>query len=72
MANELNELNELFDICISKDMHVSLTYHTMTKWSVEIYKGSGELSYSNIFYIDGGTKKRAIKKALKFIKKHKG
>ncbi len=66
----MSKTKELFDLCLSEDINVSLTRQRITGWSVEIYTGY-KSSYKSLFYTDGHTsRKSAVKKALKFMKSY--
>lgn len=62
---------QLFKECKSCDFNCSITYQITNDYSIEIYKGYKEdykEDYKKVFYTDGHTKrKKAIKKALKFL-----
>jgi hypothetical protein len=58
---------QLFNECISRSYHCSITYQRINDYSVEIYKGY-LVNYDKIFYVDGHIKKEtAIRAALKFL-----
>lgn len=62
---------QLFEECKSRAYNCSLTLQAITDYSVEIYRGYSS-SYVKIFYTDGHIdKNKAIKKALKFLKKER-
>lgn len=64
----MSKLQELIDECKSRELHLSFTYQKATDYSVEIYKGYRK-NYQNLFYTDGHIKKKkAINKALKWIR----
>ncbi len=59
---------KLFEECKCRAMNCSITYQRINDYSVEIYRGY-KSSYVKIFYTDGHIdKKKAIKKALKFLR----
>ena len=61
---------KLLDLCHSRNLHCSISWQRVTGYSVEIYTGY-KSDYSNLFFTDGHTKpKKAVKEALKFIKKY--
>ena len=67
----MKKTNKLFNECLKRDLHISLTWQRITNWSVEIYIGY-RMNYRQIFYIQNVvSKKDAVKKALKFLKTYK-
>lgn len=57
----------LMDECKSRALHCSITYQSITDYSIEIYRGY-KTNYEKLFYTDGHIKpKKAIKEALKFL-----
>lgn len=67
----MKKAKEMFDLCLSHDVNVSLTWQRITDWSVEIYKGYKANSYERLFYIDGEiSRKKAVKKGLRFIRSY--
>lgn len=65
----LSDEDNLFSECWSRNYNCSITYQQINDYSVEIYQGYRKGSYKLIYYTDGHlTRKKAIKKALKFIK----
>lgn len=66
----MSKLDELISLCQSRCFNFSLTWQKNTDWSVEIYVGYSQNSYEKKFYTDGHiSKKDAIKKAIKYMKK---
>lgn len=67
----MKKANKLMNKCISLNLHCAITYQKMNDFSVEIYTGYRS-TYEKLFYTDGHIKsKKAIKKALKYLKKSK-
>ena len=67
----MKKAKELFDICLSHGLNISLTWQKMTNFSIEIYRGYDK-SYSAVFYSEGHIKsKNAIKAALKHMRNYK-
>ncbi len=63
----MSKLDELMYECRSWALNCSVTYQSITDYSVEIYKGYGK-RYVKVFYSDGHlTSEEAIKEGLKFI-----
>lgn len=59
---------QLFNECKARALNCSLTYQSITDYSVEIYTGY-KTSYKKAFYTDGNIDKTvAVKKALKFLR----
>lgn len=66
MAKKLED--QLFDECKQRACSCSITYQSINDFSVEIYRN--EFTYQSIYFTDGHLdSKRAIRKALKFLKK---
>jgi hypothetical protein len=65
----VKKFDELTGLCQNRCFNFSLTWQKMTEWSVEIYVGYTH-SYKKKFYTDGHiSKRKAIKKAVKYMKK---
>lgn len=61
--------SQLFEECKSKALHCSITYQSISDYSVEIYRGY-KTNYKKVFYTDGHTdREKAIRAALNFLRK---
>ena len=60
-------IKDLFDKCKNNNLSLSVTYQSVTCFSIEIYRNK-----DLFFYTDGHVKlKKAIKKGFKFLEKWK-
>ena len=67
----MKQLEQLIDECISRNLHFSLSYQSVTEYSIEIYTGYVS-SYKLLFYTDGHISiKKAAKTALSKLREIK-